>query len=556
MALSNFKGVFFKEYNQSQLKLLPPSLDELIPAEHISRVINRIIDSMDEWIFMDSYSGGGTSSYHPKMLAKIIVYSYITRIYSGRAMARQLKENVVYMWLSGSTCPDFRTINRFRSERFKAGIRQIFQEVLRYCNKVGLVKYENYFIDGTKMEANANRHKIVWRKNVERHKVRTDEKIEKLLDYIDSLVEEEEREADECERREEEVKEKLGSKESQQALDRIIERLNRLNKEDRRAAKKATAQLKKLIPRQQRYEHQQEILGGRNSYSKTDRDAIGMRMKDEVLRAGYNVMVGTENQVVLNYDVHSQAGDTACFREHMENCLEHNGCLSKNIVGDAGFGSEENYQYLEDKGLGNYLKYNTFYQESKKKFSQDRTKKENFRYDKRKDEYICLSGKRLKFIREEDNYTKLGYKQTLRIYEGVECARCLDKCTTAKYRCIQVNRNLERHKNIARRNLTSELGIALRKMRGVEVETIFGDIKRNFGFSRFNLRGKEKVSIEIGLLCLSHNLKKLATVFWRDNGLEELFSTIINLLNKSRTFFKNFLEYTIWGRKFSVQLDF
>jgi transposase len=103
--------ITFKEYNQNQPMLLPPSYEEEVPSDHISRIVNKLIDDLDEEIFYEGYKGGGTSPYHPKMLAKIVIYSYVSKVYSGRIMEALLYDSITYRWLSGNNKPDFRTIN-------------------------------------------------------------------------------------------------------------------------------------------------------------------------------------------------------------------------------------------------------------------------------------------------------------------------------------------------------------------------------------------------------------------------------------------------------------
>jgi len=146
-------NVTFKEYQMGQPMLLPPNLEELIPEKHLVRVINRVVEEMDLSEIISGYKGGGTSSYHPKMLLKLIVYAYAEKNYSGRQIAKAIRENINYMWLSGGNRPDFRTINRFRGERLKGKIQAVFTEVLEYLIEHKFIKLENYFVDGTECKS-------------------------------------------------------------------------------------------------------------------------------------------------------------------------------------------------------------------------------------------------------------------------------------------------------------------------------------------------------------------------------------------------------------------
>jgi transposase len=157
MKRENHKQITFKNYQPNQL-MLPTDIELHIPTKHLVRVVNDAIDKMSIEPLLRQYKGGGTSSYHPKMMLKVLVYAYTQKLYSSRQIAKALRENIHFMWLSGNNTPDFRTINRFRSSIMKEIIDEIFKNVLELLIEEGLVKLENYFLDGTKIEANANRY--------------------------------------------------------------------------------------------------------------------------------------------------------------------------------------------------------------------------------------------------------------------------------------------------------------------------------------------------------------------------------------------------------------
>src|SRR3972149_7905510 len=173
----------FKRYPQGQLRL-PTDLEELVPAGHLVRVVNSAMERMELSPLLRRYKGGGTSSYHPKMMLKVLVYAYSQRTYSSRQIAKALRENVHFMWLSGQSRPDFRTINRFRSTVMRGVMEEVFGAVVELLIEEGYIKLEHYFVDGTKIEANANRYRAVWAKNTQRYKAQLQEKIRGLLDEI------------------------------------------------------------------------------------------------------------------------------------------------------------------------------------------------------------------------------------------------------------------------------------------------------------------------------------------------------------------------------------
>ena len=168
--------VTFKPYHQHQTTLLPPSLEDLIPDNHLVRVVSDVIDKMQIDSLVKGYKGGGTSSYHPKMMLKVLVYAYTQRIYSSRQIGKSVRENIHYMWLAGQNQPDFRTINRFRSSRLKGTIQNVFTQIVLYLLESGLIEFKDYFLDGTKLEANANKYSFVWAKSTGKYKERLQKK--------------------------------------------------------------------------------------------------------------------------------------------------------------------------------------------------------------------------------------------------------------------------------------------------------------------------------------------------------------------------------------------
>jgi transposase len=520
----------FKPYVMNQPHLLPPSYDEMIEAEHLVRVVNRVIEQLDLSVMMAKYPGGGTSSYHPQMLLKILVYAYCKKIYSSRKIAAALRENIHFMWLSGGNQPDYRTINDFRGSRMKGIIDQVFAEVLEYLIETGHVKLEHYFADGTKIEADANKHKVVWAKRKETYQKRVRKQIQELLQQIEQENAEEQAEYGDkdLEERGENGPGEINSEGLKQRIEELNQRLRESNrpKQETGAERKA---LKKLsddcLPRLEKYEQQSEVLAGRSSYSKTDPDASCMRMKEDRgaekpwPKPAYNVQVGTEGQFIVGFSMHSRAGDTTCLIPHLEQVRANlGGRLPKKVVADAAYGSEENYAYLEQRGVENFLKYNTFYQDTHHYRDPEilrahQFRAENFGYDQESDTFRCPADKSLHFQYVSRYTTDNGYVTDRRIYECFDCADCplRSQCTKAKgNRKIRISFRLLKYRQQARENLTSEEGVRLRAERSTEVETVFGHQKHNMSFRRFHLRGLEKVKTEWGLVSIAHNLSKLA----------------------------------------------
>jgi transposase len=369
-----------------QPSLLPPDLEELIPENHMVRMVNEAIERIDLSILYQQYKGGGSSSYHPKMMLKVLVYGYIEKLYSSRRIAKALRENVNFMWLSGQNRPDFRTINRFRGEVMKEIIGRVFASVLELLIEQGHVKLEDYFVDGSKLEANAKRHSAVWAKNTKRYKKQVQEKIRGLFEEIERVNEAEQEEYGDQDLPELGEEAEIDSQRLQEKIAELNERL-RQRPQDKTLNKAVRKMEKDYLPRLEKYEDQEEKLAGRNSYSKTDEGATFMRMKEDQSnpkawpKPAYNVQLGTVNQFIVGFSVHQQANDATCLKPHLEEVETQLGCLPENWVGDAIYGTEENLAYAEEKQTTANLKYPTFHQEGKAKSRDDPFRAENFAYD-------------------------------------------------------------------------------------------------------------------------------------------------------------------------------
>ena len=515
--------VAFKQYEQSCLEI-PMSLDSMIPDKHVVRVVNNVINNINLQPLIDKYNGGGTSSYHPAMMLKLLIYAYIDKEYSSRRIEKATRENINYMWLCGLQRPDHKTINNFRSQRMKEVVETVFYEVVEALAVSGYINLQNYFLDGTKIEANASKYSFVWGKNTKRFKSKLRDKCKELLATIEETNAEEERRYGEDNLEECGDNANINSETLKTTAEMINDKL--ITEPKNKVLKKAKRQLEKdYIPRMEKYEQQERDLVGRNSLSKTDKEATFMRMKEDHMRngqlkPGYNVQIGTENQFIIGFSVHQTAGDTTTMQEHIERVKSRiKSDFPINVIADAGYGSEENYEYLERHGHGNYVKYNTFHKEVSKKWRNDPSKVQNWFYREESDEYICWQGRYFSFQYEQKSKSKNGYISTVRIYESEGCAGCLirDKCIKNSdnpdaNKRIAINRRLNELKERANANLNSEYGKKMRSLRPIEPESAFGNIKGNFGVRRFMLRGLEKVSIKWGLYSIAHNFRKMAVL--------------------------------------------
>jgi transposase len=200
--MTNRAKIRFKEITSQQSVLFPSNLSDKIAANHPVRIVNQIVDQLSIDDILSSYKGGGTSSFHPRVMIKVLFYSYFCNIYSCRKIEKLLKENIHFMWLSGNATPNFRTINNFRGQRLKGKIQRLFAELVRLMAEMGYVSLDIQYIDGTKIEAASNKYSFVWKGSVEKNKAKLEEKIKAVLNSIDTAIDDDHKASDQPELKE------------------------------------------------------------------------------------------------------------------------------------------------------------------------------------------------------------------------------------------------------------------------------------------------------------------------------------------------------------------
>ena len=507
------KRPVFKPYNQQQILALPPTLEELIPQGHPARIVNEVINRLNIEPLLEAYHIRGSSSYHPQMLLKVVVYGYVTNTYSSRKLAAACKESVYLMWLSSMSYPDHNTINRFRGVRLKNALRSIFEDVVKLLAEEGLLSIEEVNTDGTKIEANANKYTFVWKKAIGTNKEKMAKQLTEIWQYAQQVAAEEDKLPELPDFT------TIDSSKVKATVDQLNEKLAGKENIDKKMKLKLQYVTKNYPVNIAKYEQQEAVLKERNSYSKTDTDATFMRMKEDhmkngQLKPGYNVQISTSNQFIVNYTIHSNTTDTNTLNTHL---AQHEASFGKSpavLIADAGYGSEENYALLEQKKTIAFVKYGMFDKEQ----NENHNSKHPFAagklfYNQGKDCYICPMGQQMSYIGTSQRKTSTGFVQTVKRYQAGNCANCPlnGACHKSKgNRIIELNENLIRLKQKAHELLNSDEGIERRKKRCFDVEPVFGNIKQNHSFKRFMLRGKEKVAIEWGLIAIAQNLRKKA----------------------------------------------
>ena len=518
----------YKNYNMNQV-ILPLDFEMKLAEKDIAFSIHHLVESIPEEAFAPFYKATGCPSYHPKMMLKIILCGYTQSIFSGRRMEDLTKDSVRMMWLAQGYEPSYRTINRFR-------VHPQMQELLKQCFiqfrcrliEEKCIDQQAIFIDGTKIEANANKFTFVWKKSVENYQASM---IEKSNTLYEQLVEERILPAIQKEQDDALSSEELEQVAStlEEVIDDYTEKLEASSdsseRKQLRAARKTPKQylkqVKDWIVRKRQYRLHLQQMGTRNSYSKTDVDATFMRMKDDYmkngqLKPGYNVQIATENQYVLAYEVYPNPTDTKTLVPFLQDIQAHYFELPEHIVADAGYGSEPNYQYvvetLQRKAL---ITYGMYRKEQQRKYLKDPFKTSNWAYDATTDCYTCPNGQLVKYQYDSTRTDKTGFTRHFKIYTCEDCSGCpfRSSCTKAREgnnRRLAINTHWEEQKKMIQATLSEAKTGAIYRKRKIDVEPVFGFLKANLGFTRFSLRGKSKVRNEIGRTLMATNLRKYA----------------------------------------------
>ena len=425
----------FKPYIQSQSQLLPPSLEEAVPSDHLARLINHSVDQMDISSIEKLYSHNGQHAYHPRMVLKVLIYGYASGIRSSRKLADKLHEDIVFMWLSGRQTPDFRTIADFRKDKL-ADFKMLFEQVLAASMDIGLIRVGTISLDGSKIRASASKNKMQYRKQLLKRKINLKEKIDQIIKEADDLDAEEDR--------------IYGSNTINRTgvvitREKIAAAVKKVQKK-KNSLKKQTAVMKAKLSSIKQKEH--TMRNDRNSYSSTDPDATLMLMKEGYIAPGYNIQLATEHQVILGYGVFSDRNDQKLLKPMLKEVEARTKRRPESVLADAGYGRKMNYRYLKQQKITAYIPNQSYEQDT------------------------ILRNQGLYQIKNPD----------------VE---------------------LEKYKARMRIRLQSEYGQQMLKRRRQDVEPTFGDLKRNMEFRRFNLRGRLKCELELGMVSMAHNLKKM-----------------------------------------------
>ena len=500
-----------------QLKIDESFAEKVIPADDSVRLLNKIVEEMDLRALMRAYnSHGRPPATPPRTMLKIVLYAYMEHNFSSRKIKSSCERDINYIWLlNGAPAPSHFEIARFRSQRLSVCAEEIFHQLVTMLHEMGEIKYEHLFVDGTKIEANANKYSFVWKKSTNKYEARLDGKLEALLPELSN-------------------KHGIMANDPSELL-ALLEARADFPFVYGRGKRKSELQrdielLRELQAKKQKYQRYNETFQGRNSFSKTDRDATFMHMKEDHMRnaqlkPGYNVQFGVEGEYISGVLVSSERSDQLTLIPLMED-MKRYGADYGDVTADAGYESEENYSYFEACQKPCYIKPQNYERSKTRKYNSNMALRENMAYDAEKDEYTCQAGRKLRAKYVGKRKSKSGFESEITCYECDDCSACPHKrtCTRAKgNRKIHVSKRFIEQRAESLKRITSEQGILLRMNRSIQSEGAFGVIKQVYGFRQFLLRGQVKVTTEILMLAMAYNINKLHAKIQQNRTGTQLF---------------------------------
>jgi transposase len=469
----------FKEYNQGQSSILPPSFADFLGESHEAVILNEFLNDLDASKLVNSYNNefGGASAYHPIMLLKVLLYAYLMGVFSSRKIAANLKQDLGFMYLSGNSKPDFRTLARFRKEKGEC-FEDIFVNVVAKARKLGFVNFGTCSLDGTKLKADACKGNNYTPKELK----------EKIQGYIKQAEEIDEMEDDLYGDNEDDIDPDLKTKEGRKKKKEEIEKKQ----------KRAEFRLNKI-----KLIKQKKKDGKINT---TDPDSKKMKMKQGNFANGYNVQAVTENGVILTSSIGNGSADQNTLIPTLSKLQKEQCKLPNKVLADKGYSTADNYSYCEKKGIDAYIPIH-LNQVDLSDYSYN--KKDNVYQDKQRRKYRFKQ-----FMKKIDKKVKLNKEASFRekqkhyktaIYEYINRK-------TKKKKYLSVSLCWQEHVKKQEEKLSTPEGKQIYRQRAYDVEGVFGNIKRNLRFRSFNLRGFKGVNAEWMLISLAHNFKKIAYI--------------------------------------------
>lgn len=563
MNRNNYYNEFF-ELGQQKINFNFYELS--LPDDDPVFTLKKVMEEMDFTALLAQYSGKGKHGFNPIMKYGVLTYANMRGIREIDRIVELCKRDLAFIWLSQGTQPKRDAFYDFINKKLTPEILDdLNYQLLRRLKKEGLITLESLFIDGTKIEANANRYTFVWRGTLNYHLVGLLDNIDVLYHKYNTLLEDngysekyglgnammfiiegidKVRTVIEKNRKRKLTKHKklpnntIIEIDNCSPLDMLKLQKNLMTIAENERIKFVYGKGKKKSEIQQLYEELDacgtklmeykecfEVMGKeRNSYSKTDLEATFMRMKDDhmmngQLKAAYNVQIAVENYFIVHTYVSNDRTDYNTLIPVVQKHLHTFGEALKEVTADSGYCSEKNLLFLKEHSIESYIKLQDHEQRKTRAYKENIGKYYNMTTQIFEDEhfYICHDGRELRHIRTEEKEMD-GYTQTLEVYGCADCSgcehksRCLYKYNpekdTDKNKVMKINERWEALKERSHANIQSEKGILNRQIRSIQTEGHFGDIKENDDFRRFNHRTADKVYKEFMLYAIGRNINK------------------------------------------------
>ena len=460
----------FKPVNDEQLFLLPPSIQDFVPANHLSRIVNEVVETIDTSSIETKYSHLGQKSYSPKLLLKLLFYGYSVGIRSGRKIAMACESDTAFMFLANMYRPDFRTINDFRKDNISF-VQSSFVHIVQLCKELGMCKIGTLTIDGTKLKANANADQSRTQSQYKDWLTELNSQIEGILQEADSIDENED--LLHGDNRGDEIPSQLAGK--QKLKEKIKKALSSFKKDD-----------------------------DKERVNLTDTDAKFIKGSGRI-DTNYNCQaaISEDGIIVCAYSNNNPSDRTETLRVVEES--EHN-TQEKiiDVLADSGYASYNNYEQLEKAGKVCYIPDQQLNTEKVKE--QNPYHRSHFKYNEENNEFICPENKIVAYSHQTSHKKT---KQESLVYVCEECPKCSKQklCTKGNYRQIHIEKR-ETLRNKIRERLKSKEG-KLKYIFRMRIEAVFGNLKQNLNYKHLYLQGIEKTTAEWQLICIGHNLKKL-----------------------------------------------
>ncbi len=488
-----------------------------IGAEDSVRLLLEITEGMDLEVLYAAYDRETRADEAtPKQMFQTVMLGYMNGIHPTRKLEAACRNDIRFMYLlGGKRVPDHSRFASFIRDRLCSGVGEaLFYQVVKELHTRGEIKYEHVYVDGTKIEANANRYSFVWAKPTRKYAARLEEKLRGFLEYLTRtygiLL--------------------PGDADPEAYLAALEEQGSGTVFVYGRGKRKTQIQrdietLREYLSRRGKYAGYSAAFKGRNSFSKTDKDATFMRMKEDhmkngQLKPGYNLQLGVEGGYIVGVDISSERSDEwtlLSLLSHMDAGLNQR---HKAVVADAGYESEENYKSLEERNQIAYIKPQNYEKSKTRKYRNNVYLRENMPYNTQNDTYTCPAGKLFLPQYETKRRSKSGYEAAVTVYECFACETCTQRklCTRAKgNRRMQVSKVFAAQRKAALERITSQEGKLLRVNRSIQSEGTFGTLKQDHGFRRFLRRGQANVFTETLLYAMAFNLNKLHAKIIADN---------------------------------------